>query len=125
MNIEANKKTIYSSIVGLTSVLVLIGLFFGAFQFIDTTYAQNKELDKLNTKVDIKILDDRSQALQQRLWSLEDRKISIESRPVDPFNTEYRALMDQIRETESQKERVDKELDIVIEKHLSVTKEKH
>lgn len=109
------KERFGSTIVSIASVLTLIGVFFGAFQFIDTTYAQNKELSKLIDKVDIKILDDRSKDLQQRIWSLEDRKMSV---PVESTKDPViKMLEDQIRETAVEKERVDKELDVVIQKY--------
>lgn len=104
-----------SIILSTVSVLTLMGIFFGAFQLIDTTYAQNKELSRLIDKVDIKILDDRSKELQQRIWELEDRKLSI---PLESDRASARKMIEeQIREASVEKERVNRELDVVIQKY--------
>jgi lipoate-protein ligase A len=112
--IQEFKDRFKYSITVTISVLTLIGLFFGAYQFIDTTYAESHDLTHLTYKVDIKILDDRINSLQDRIWSLEDRKQTMDD------DETIRIIEEQLRKTRVEKERLEKELDAVITNYRSM-----
>jgi hypothetical protein len=111
-----DKRTIWdkckSGIIITGAIFTMFGMFFGAFQFIDQTYAKDNQLIFLNHKVDVKILDDRINKIQDRLWVLGDRLALL------PSNHPSRQMIqEQIRESTARKNRLDDELQIVIEKY--------
>lgn len=62
-------KTI-GSIIG---VLTLFGIFFGAYQYMESRYALSEEVKKIEQRLDYKIMVDQFKAVQQRIWTIEDR----------------------------------------------------
>lgn len=62
------------------AVVISIGTIVGGLVAIDAHYAKSSELDeistyicKIETRLDRKIKQDRANALQERMWKLEDR----------------------------------------------------
>jgi hypothetical protein len=101
-----------SGIIITGAVLTMFSLFFGGFQYIDTTYAKDKQVIFLNHKVDVKILDDRINKLQNREWDLQDR---LAIAPNGSANIPI--IHRQINETTAEKNRLDAELKVVIGKY--------
>ena len=57
----------------LCSVCVLIGIVFSAYFYLDGTYAKADKVELLALRLEQKIKQDRAQAVQERLWRIEDR----------------------------------------------------
>lgn len=103
--------------IDITVIATIIGLIFGAFQYIDITYAKDKDVSFLGYKIDIKILDDRSHNLQRRIWELEDRKALLDKRS---DSESVLIINKQLRETKTEKQKIDDELSIVIEQYKQI-----
>lgn len=67
----------------------MFGAVFGASYFLEDRYASAKDLDLIAMRLEQKIQQDRSSALQQRIWKLEDRYEG--EMPVEVYD-EYRLL---------------------------------
>jgi len=84
-----------------TIVAVSIGLctMVGTAFTIDSRYAKIEQLDKVQSfaelvdkRLDLKILKDRADALQSRMWKLEDRYGMDVSKMPDGVREQYREL---------------------------------
>jgi hypothetical protein len=62
-----NKLTYYASLVGF--IITIITAYFA----IDSHYAKAAEVKKLELRLEQKIVADRSEKLQERIWKFEDR----------------------------------------------------
>jgi len=58
------------SVVGAIGI---ISLAIGGVIAADTRYAKSAELSTVETRLDIKIIQDRINGIQERLWTIEDR----------------------------------------------------
>ena len=101
-----------AAIIIITAISTMFGMFFGAFQYIDNTYAKDSSLVFLGHKVDVKILDDRINKLQERSWNLSDRLTLL-----DIGDNRRLDIQKQIRESDAKRDRLDDELQIVIKKY--------
>jgi len=113
---ETTKRNIWdrvkSTIIVIGAVFTMFGLFFGAWQYIDTTYARDVQVIFLNHKIDVKILDDRINKLQVREWELQDRLATLKLGDPD-----HRQINQQLRRTKAEKTRLNDELQVVISKY--------
>lgn len=98
-----------SAIIVIGAIFTMFGLFFGGFQYIDSTYAKDNQVIFLNHKVDVKILDDRINKLQDRQWALEDKLATL---PVG--SPDATTIRQQIRQSKAERGRLDAELQVVI-----------
>lgn len=57
----------------LCSICVLIGIVFTAYFYFDGTYAKAARLELVEMRLEQKIKQDRAQAVQERLWRIEDK----------------------------------------------------
>jgi hypothetical protein len=64
----------------ITFVGFIITIVTGAF-VIDSNYAKAAEVKKLELRLEQKIVSDRSDLLQQRIWRLEDRYKDVSKAP--------------------------------------------
>lgn len=60
-------------ISGLTAILVLFGMLFGTYRYIDNRYALAEELKKTNERLEYKIKDDQRFSIQQEMRQIEER----------------------------------------------------
>lgn len=93
-------KDFASSIV---AVVAVISLAFGAYFWLEKRYALAEELDRVKTRLEQKIKQDRANAIQERLWKIEDRLNDQMRKPTETEKEEIRAL-------QKEKEQLDKEL---------------
>lgn len=57
----------------IIALCTLIGIVFGTYFWIDSRYALSEELKKTQQRLDYKIISDRANSLQERIWKIEDR----------------------------------------------------
>lgn len=57
----------------IVHIIAILTAFFTAFLFIDSRYAQSGHVKSIQLRLEHKILADRSNDIQQRVWQLEDR----------------------------------------------------
>lgn len=100
------------TIASVIAIFTLFGMLFGAFQFVDNTYATDKHMQMVEQKLDVKIIGDRTDRLTDRVWQLEDRRLSVQ--PGTPMAIE---LDRQLREARAAKYRSEQELNITIQKY--------
>jgi len=82
----------------IIGILVIIGVFFGAYQYQESRYAKCGELKAIEQRLDYKILTDQSQSIQQRIWTIEDRYKGKEM--PDSVKEEYRKLLEDKKRAE-------------------------
>lgn len=71
---KINIKNFLSSHLGLILGLIsLISSLFGGFFFLDNRYAKAAETVKIERRLENKIILDRIDRLQERLWKFQDR----------------------------------------------------
>lgn len=92
-------------VVEITAVLMLIGMFFAAFFFIEKRYTQKDETKRisqqlllLDRRLEQQINNDRMQSTQDRIWQLQDK---IQENPSDSLtkaaNNEIRILQQELK----------------------------
>lgn len=57
----------------ITGILVLTGICFSVFFFFEGRYALSETVQKIEQRLDNYILEDRYNAIQERIWRIEDR----------------------------------------------------
>ena len=71
----------------------LIGMCFGVFFYFEGRYARAETVQRVEQRLDLKIKADRLNAIQERIWRVEDR---VEGRkPTDLEKEELRTLQEQ------------------------------
>ena len=71
--------------------LSLVATIVGGYFVIDSHYAKAEEFKKLEMRVEQKILSDRVDRLQERIWKLEDRYPQRVQAP-NPIQQQWREL---------------------------------
>ena len=115
MNVFKKLEDSVSTILALVS---LIGVVFGIYFYNEGRYAiaenVNKELkqtqeqvQKVIERLDIKILNDRADNLQQRIWKLEDR-YGVEKKMPYEVKEEFRKLKQEKGKLDKELERLNK-----------------
>jgi len=79
----------------ITAIIVLIGLVFGVYFWLEKRYALAEEMKKIEQRLDYKILADQLQAIQERIWQIMDR---FKNREMD------QTVQEELRVLEMQKE---------------------
>ena len=85
----------------IISVSAILGVFFGAYTYIDTRYALKEKVLLVENRLEQKIKHDEIMNLQQRIWQLEDRL------EIKPDNSEIKK---EIRRIECERDNLDKQL---------------
>lgn len=78
------------TIAYLIAVGSLVGMCFGAYFFVENRYAQAETVKQLGQRLDEKIKSDRVNAIQERIWKIEDR--CLKRPPTDTEKEELRML---------------------------------
>jgi len=89
------------------AILFILGAFFGAYQYIDNRYALSanlgatqKAMERLEQRLDQKMLSDQLKSIQDRIWKIEDR---CGKEPKDPtVREELRKLYEEKRQIEGE-----------------------
>lgn len=84
----------------LVSVASLIALAFGAYLFIEITYAKAENVQKIEQRLDYKIKNDQRETIQKRVWLLEDRY--VETPMPESVKEEYRGLKEDKKTVEDE-----------------------
>ena len=79
----------------VTSIATILSSAF----FIDARYAQSAEVQLVEQRLDQKIIQDRADNLQQRIWKFEDR-FGSESKMKQEIKDEYRQLKEDLQKLE-------------------------
>ena len=95
--------------VALTTVSIVSALFA-----VDAYYAKAEAVDKLEIRLEQKILNDRYDRVQERIWKLEDRFIAQEKAPVETKRS--------WRELQLERDDIHRKLDAIEQKVLEKKK---
>jgi hypothetical protein len=82
----------------ILGVLTILGIFFGAYCYLDARFAKAEEVRAVEQRLDYKIVSDQVQVKQQRSWQLEDRY--QEKTMPEAVKEEYRKLKEEIKRLE-------------------------
>lgn len=86
-----------------------LATLWGGASFVDTRYAHQDDVVFIEMRLEQKILTDRSNQLQQRIWKIEDRYgIDLFEAP-GPVKEEYRALKDEMADVDQEVSNVQQE----------------
>lgn len=88
----------------ITGILILFGIIFGAYQFFEKRYALAEEVKKISERLDYKIVSDQYNAVQQRIWTIQDR---FQKKEMDTTTKE------EMRKLEQGKDELRKKMDIL------------
>ena len=89
-----------------TAIAVLVGLstLLGTAFTIDSRYAKVDYVTQIDKRLELKILQDRANALQERMWKIEDRYgMEVSDMPEDKrdqyrkLKKEYDEIMEKIK----------------------------
>lgn len=61
------------ALAAILSLCTLVAIVWGAQSYLYTTYATAEDVQRIEQRLDIKILEDRLSNVQERIWKLEDR----------------------------------------------------
>jgi hypothetical protein len=100
------KETIFGLAKKVVPVLVLFGILFSAFFFLDNRYARSENMKQIEQRLDYKIVADQLKDIQIRIWTLEDRYGQNLEKTNDIIKQEYRKL-------KAEKEELSKKLDLL------------
>lgn len=85
----------------IISILVLFGIFFGAYKYIDDRYALAEEHKKLELRLDYKIKDDQRISIQQEMRQIEEKNLGKLIEKWDSRDrNRYKDLLDQLKNTQ-------------------------
>jgi hypothetical protein len=73
-----------NKVASITSILILIGIVFSAWWFIENRYALSSRQLELEKRLDYKIVSDQYWSIQDRIWRIMDRCPQGAPGPVDP-----------------------------------------
>lgn len=96
------KKPKNGTIATIIALLTIIGICFSVYFYFERRYALAEDLKKVESRLDYKILSDRLQSIQDRIWKIIDR---CSGKPTDV------TINEELRELENKKEATKKELD--------------
>lgn len=91
-------KTTLSAIGG---ILLIIGVFFGVYKYIDDRYALAEELRLVSQRLEYKIKDDQRFSIQQEMRQIEERNIGKSIEKWDSRDRlRYKDLQDQLNKVQ-------------------------
>jgi len=88
-----------SIILGLVISLTVI---VGAAAKLDGRWAKTEQLVMVAQRLDQKIIQDRINAIQERLWRLEDKYGNIIANMISTIRDQYRRLLKEMEDLEKQ-----------------------
>jgi peptidoglycan hydrolase CwlO-like protein len=102
------KEGLMKIIISVVSFLIAVG---AAYVAVDQRYAHAEEVKKLEMRLEQKILEDRSQSIQERIWRYEDRAEKTRSQAPE--------LADAMRRLQMEKTSIDSQIKIINEKVIT------
>lgn len=66
-------ESIGKKLAVIGGILALLSSIFAGYFWMENHYASAEELGKIKQRLEYKITDDQYKAIQQRIWSIEDR----------------------------------------------------
>ena len=91
----------YQKMQIITAIIVSgIGIYV-SLHSLEGYFAKESEVKIIEVRLDQKILSDRVIALEERIWSIDDRYKTIDEMP-DPLRTEYRYLQQECSSSKEQ-----------------------
>lgn len=91
---------ISKSVQSITAILVLIGMIFGGYFYLDARYAKAETLKKVEQRLDQKIEDDRKWDIRKQLWHWEEKFGERLERAGDEIKKQYRELKQMLEDME-------------------------
>jgi len=97
--------------MNLKKISIIIGLIIsltvlvGAGAKLDRRWAKADRLTMVEQRLDQKIIQDRINAIQERLWSLEDKFGSIIASLPETIRDQYRRLLKEMKDLEKRLKR--------------------
>jgi predicted mannosyl-3-phosphoglycerate phosphatase (HAD superfamily) len=78
------------TLTNIVSFLAIVSFVFGGYFYLEKRYALAQDLKKVEQRLEYKIVNDRLNSIQERIWKIEDR---FENKPMDETTKEeYRKL---------------------------------
>jgi hypothetical protein len=112
-----------NTIAIITGILVVIGMCFGTYFWIDNRYAHAgdmykvmKAIEKIETRLDCKIIEDQLRAIQQRIWTIEDRYCTNKSESCSNGKIPQ-TVREEYKESKNTKEKLQRDLKVLQEKN--------
>jgi hypothetical protein len=85
------------TVSALAGILLLLGIFFGVYKYIDTRYALAEELKLVSQRLEYKIKDDQRFSIQQEMRQIEERNLG---KPIEKWDQRdrlrYKDLQNQL-----------------------------
>ena|SRR5215469_8980831 len=104
---SADLVTTFSARLNLQAIIGLIALIsalFSGFFWIDSRYAQNRVMKKIEQRLDLKITNDQLQNAREQIWKLQER---VTRTPTDKTASELiRSLQVKVQELEKEVEHI-------------------
>lgn len=94
--------------MNLKKISVILGLIIsltvivGAAAKLDGRWAKTERLVMVEQRLDQKIIQDRINAIQERLWRLQDKYGDMVANMPEAIRDQYRRLLKEIKECEEQ-----------------------
>lgn len=97
-------------------LIIIIGACFGVFFYFDKEFAHAGDMSrameviqKIETRLDSKIIEDQLRGVQKDIWTIEDRYCSDKSKPCDESKMPQ-TVMERYRELKLEKTKLEDEL---------------
>ena len=91
----------------VVAATIIIGYLTSPIKWVDKRWAKaevvqalSKDLDLVGKRLDQKIIQDRINAIQERLWRLEDKYGSIIADMASAIRDQYRRLLKELKDNE-------------------------
>jgi hypothetical protein len=92
-------------------IFTIIGMIFGAPYFLDQHYAKASDLNATNSRLEQKILEDRYEALNGHIWSIQEHFKNINKAP-DEIRKELSDLKDKKDRVKNRLDQLDKQIGV-------------
>ena len=114
---KRDKKMTKRELIGcIAGMIALISICFGVYFFFEDRYAHASDMikamesiKKIAVRLDYKIIEDQLRAVQQRIWTIEDRYCSDNSKKCEETKMPQ-TVREQYRELKFQREQLQEEL---------------
>jgi predicted phage-related endonuclease len=88
----------------IIAILTILAFAFGAYFYLDDRYARCEDVKKVEKRLDYKIVSDQLQAIQQRIWQIQDR---FQNKKMDA------TIKEEVRELEVKKEQLNDKMKVM------------
>ena len=95
-----NKANNFFNIKNIAALISTLSIIIGTSFVLDNRWAKAAEVNKLNMRLEQKIIMDRNEKLQERIWKIQDRYQDKSIMPISVIE-EIRIIEKDIKENES------------------------